>query len=151
CDASGAFPPIGRLDVPWLASAAGQNQPPPARAAELDRQLGLVCRSAGLDPTGAELIRYTVHAVYRLPAAGAVVRLADDAGALVRARRVVRTTRWLAGHGAPVVRLLAGVTQPVAGGPCAARFWVGLAGPGHRPAPDLAGPLQAPPPPPARA
>jgi len=127
----------------WLASAAVQNQLSPARAAELDRQLGMVCRTAGLDPTGAKLIRYTVHAVYRLPAAGAVVRLADDAGALVRARRVVRTTRWLAGHGAPVVRLLAGVTQPVAVGPCAATSWMELADPGQRPARDLAGPLQA--------
>jgi aminoglycoside phosphotransferase (APT) family kinase protein len=113
------------------------------RAAELARELAAVCRVAGLDPAGAELVRYAVHAVYRLPAAGAVARLADDSGAYLRARRVVRTARWLARHGAPVARLLAGVPQPVAAGRCAATFWVELADAGDRPARDLAEPLHA--------
>ena len=138
-----SVPLIGLAGRPRLASAAVSTELSAARAGELARELGAVCRLAGLDPAGAELVRYTVHAVYRLPAAGAVARLADDSGAYLRARRVVRTARWLAGHGAPVARLLVGVPQPVIAGRCAATFWVELADAGARPARDLAEPLHA--------
>jgi aminoglycoside phosphotransferase (APT) family kinase protein len=114
----------------------------PDRDAELRRCLHAVCRLAGVDATPAELIKYTVNAVYRLPAAGVVVRVADDAGAVDRARQVVGTARWLAARRAPAVRLLEGVPQPVTSGLCAATFWVELGGQGERRAADLAGPLR---------
>jgi aminoglycoside phosphotransferase (APT) family kinase protein len=114
-----------------------------ARAAELRRCLRAACRLAGVDATRAEFIKYTVNAVYRLPAAGVVVRLADDAGAVERARGVVGTARWLAAHGAPAVRLLEGIPQPVTNGLCAATFWMELGDHGASREADLAVPLRA--------
>ncbi len=113
------------------------------RAEELSAGLRAACRFGGFDPTRAELIKYTVNAVYRLPAAGVVVRLADDPGAVERAQRVVGTARWLAGHRVPAVRLVEGIAQPVTVGLCAATFWVEHGDHGGHRARDLAGPLRA--------
>jgi aminoglycoside phosphotransferase (APT) family kinase protein len=115
----------------------------PGRAAELCDALAAVCAPARLDPAGAQLLKYTVNAVYRLPHAGVVVRVADDPGAADRARRVVSAARWLAGHRAPVIRLVEGIAQPVTVGLAAATFWVELGDHGVHRAVDLAGPLRA--------
>ncbi|HSV67240.1 MAG TPA: phosphotransferase [Mycobacteriales bacterium] len=114
----------------------------PHRSAELRRALATICRAAGVPDTGAELIRYTNHAVYRLPRAHVVARIADGPLAAERAARVVATARWLAVRGAPVVPLAAGIRQPVRVGRVAATFWRELATINGTAA-DLAKPLLA--------
>jgi hypothetical protein len=116
----------------------------PERAAELLTALGAVCQAAGVDPRGAELIKYTNNAVYRLPEAGAVVRLGVGPLAAERAERVTTVARWLATRDAPVVRLLGHLDQPVRLGPYVATFWVELpaSGGGEWSGADLAEPLR---------
>ncbi|WP_405150923.1 aminoglycoside phosphotransferase family protein [Sphaerisporangium sp. NBC_01403] len=75
--------------------------------------LAAVCAETGLDPTRAELIKFTNNAVFRLRASPVVVRIAGSTAARERAETVVRVARWLAGHGFPAVRLLPGVEQPI--------------------------------------
>ncbi|GGL12408.1 aminoglycoside phosphotransferase [Sphaerisporangium melleum] len=75
--------------------------------------LGAVCAGTGLDPAGAELIKFTNNAVFRLRAAPVVVRIAGSTAARERAGLVVRVARWLEGHDFPAVRLLPGFDQPI--------------------------------------
>ncbi|WP_399552424.1 hypothetical protein [Streptomyces sp. YIM 98790] len=44
--------------------------------------LAQTCRAAGLDPSGAELLRLGSNAVYRLASAPVIVRIARDPGSL---------------------------------------------------------------------
>jgi aminoglycoside phosphotransferase (APT) family kinase protein len=81
--------------------------------AALDSLLVHVCRNAGIDPTDAELIKFTNNAVFRLPSASVVVRIAGSLTMKQRADKVVRAAHWFAAHGLPTVRLLAGVQQPM--------------------------------------
>ncbi|MFC4530539.1 phosphotransferase enzyme family protein [Sphaerisporangium dianthi] len=74
--------------------------------------LGALCAETGLDPTGAELIKFTNNAVFRLRTAPVVVRIAGSTAARDRASLVVRVARWLQGHDFPAVRLLPGFEQP---------------------------------------
>ncbi|GAA3805155.1 aminoglycoside phosphotransferase family protein [Sphaerisporangium flaviroseum] len=75
--------------------------------------LAAVCAATGLDPGGAELIKFTNNAVFRLRGAPVVVRIAGSTAARERAATVVGVARWLAGHDFPAVRLLAGLEQPI--------------------------------------
>jgi aminoglycoside phosphotransferase (APT) family kinase protein len=75
--------------------------------------LAAVCAETGLDPSGAELIKFTNNAVFRLRTAPVVVRIAGSTAARERAEGVVRVARWLAGHDFPAVRLLPGIEQPI--------------------------------------
>lgn len=75
--------------------------------------LAAVCAGAGLDPAGAELIKFTNNAVFRLRRDPVVVRIAGSTAARERAGTVVRVARWLAGHRFPAVRLLPGPEQPI--------------------------------------
>ncbi|MDB4897081.1 MAG: aminoglycoside phosphotransferase [Firmicutes bacterium] len=70
------------------------------------------CRTAGLDPSGAELLRLGSNAVYRLMASSAIVRIARNPDTLDEMERVVRVARWLETENFPATRALAGVTQP---------------------------------------
>ncbi|MFC4585861.1 phosphotransferase enzyme family protein [Sphaerisporangium corydalis] len=72
-----------------------------------------VCAERGLDPDGAELIKFTNNAVFRLRASPVVVRIAGSTAARDRAETVVKVARWLATHDFPAVRLLAGPEQPI--------------------------------------
>jgi aminoglycoside phosphotransferase (APT) family kinase protein len=75
--------------------------------------LAAVCAGAGLDPSHAELIKFTNNAVFRLRAAPVVVRIAGSTATRERVDTVVRVARWLEGHGFPAVRLLPDVEQPI--------------------------------------
>jgi hypothetical protein len=79
---------------------------------DLSRHLRLVCRSVGIDPAGAELIKYTINAVYRLPPY--VVRMNRGGHDADRgAARLVATATALARFGLPTIRLADVGPQPV--------------------------------------
>jgi hypothetical protein len=70
------------------------------------------CAGAGLDATGAEMVRLGSNAVYRLTSSPAIVRIARDHDALADMQRVVQVARWLETEDFPATRVLAGVAQP---------------------------------------
>ncbi|WP_216895648.1 phosphotransferase [Nocardia alni] len=65
-----------------------------------------------LDADGAELIQYSVNAVFRLVTAPVVVRVAAGALGRTRGRRLVTVASWLEDRDAPTVQLLDG-DQPI--------------------------------------
>ncbi|MDP9845551.1 phosphotransferase enzyme family protein [Streptosporangium lutulentum] len=75
--------------------------------------LEIVCDRVGLAPGGAELIKFTNNAVFRLHRAPVVVRIAGSTAVQESVPTVVRAARWLAGHDFPAVRLLPGCEQPM--------------------------------------
>lgn len=99
----------------------------------LNAVLGAVCAEAGLDPAGAELIKFTNNAVFRLRAAPVVVRIAGSSAARARVGNVVGVARWLAAHDFPAVRLLPGVVQPLWLSGQAATLWEEVPADGGRP------------------
>jgi hypothetical protein len=82
--------------------------------AALDTLLAHVCEIVGIDPTGAELIKFTNNAVFRLPAASAVVRIAGSPTMKGRAGKVVRAAQLFAERGLPTVHLVPSIEQPIA-------------------------------------
>lgn len=104
-----------------------------------------ICRHAAIDPTGAELVKYTMNAVYRLDRAGLVVRIATGAGGPVRADRVARVADLLGQLDVPVARLAPGFEQAIHANGWSATVWTLL--PQEEDAEfvpaDLAGPLAA--------
>jgi hypothetical protein len=98
----------------------------------------------GLDNRGARLIRLFATAVYHLPAAGAVARIAlvTSPDSLGRLATSVRVTRWLASIGFPAVEPMP-VDQPVTSHGCAVTFWRYLPqeGAGPKPGPGDLGVL----------
>lgn len=94
-------------------------------------------RRVNLDDDGAELIRLFSTAVYHLPAAGAVARIATVTSpqSVTRLDTSIRVTRWLTASGFPAVEPLP-VDQPVLSHGCAVTFWRFLPphGPALRPA-----------------
>lgn len=113
------------------------------RIGELHHAVESSCARAGLNPAGAHLIKYTVNAVFRLPAEGVVVRIATGADAAARTQRTVATARWLHDRQAPIGPLLEG-DQPIdIDGWHWATFWQELdRSPAWSPA-ELAAPLIA--------
>ncbi|OAA18571.1 putative homoserine kinase type II (protein kinase fold) [Frankia sp. EI5c] len=92
----------------------GRDTPDGRFTAARSRQvLGQLCARLGLDDRGAEPIKLTVNAVYRLPREAAIVRIASSTRLNHRVAKVVRIARWLADQGMPAVRLLPGVPAPV--------------------------------------
>jgi aminoglycoside phosphotransferase len=104
-----------------------------AMAASALRSSAKLC---GLDLRGARLIRLFATAVYHLPAAGAVARVAPVASAdtVARLATSVQVTRWLIGIGFPTVEPLP-VGQPIIDGGCAVTFWRYLPQEGPAPVP----------------
>ncbi|WP_435593570.1 aminoglycoside phosphotransferase family protein [Nocardia sp. bgisy118] len=95
-----------------------------------------------LDPTGSELIKYTVNAVYRLRSAPVIVRIGSGRVGAVRGSRTVTVARWLAAHGGPVTTLLDG-TEPIEiDGHFTVTFWHELTSNLPWTAADLASPLR---------
>src|SRR5919198_273303 len=90
---------------------------------KLAEALGSVCAAAGLDPEGAELLRMTNNAVFRLARQPVVVRIVASRALRHRVAKVVRVATWLAEHDVPAVRLLSGVAQPVRVGGHLATLW----------------------------
>jgi aminoglycoside phosphotransferase (APT) family kinase protein len=99
-----------------------------------------VLRSAadrcGLDPRGARLIRMFATAVYDLPAADAVARMAPltSTDTVTRLAVSVHVTRWLGRIGFPVVEPLP-VEQPIVGDGYAVTLWRYLPQEGPPPVP----------------
>ncbi|MEW1914127.1 aminoglycoside phosphotransferase family protein [Kitasatospora sp. NPDC085895] len=118
---------------------------------EVSDVLESACRQVGLDPSGAQILRGHTNAVFRLPAAGAVAKIARAGTPHANVRRTVELVRWLTSLNFPTVELLA-VDQPVAVGAHTVTFWEYLPQPDTPvPAADLATPLRTlhrlPPPP----
>jgi hypothetical protein len=107
--------------------------------------LTAVCRQIEVDPAGAELIRYTMNAVYRLDEAGVVIRMTTGPGASALVTRVAEVAAAFADLDLPTTRLAPGIRQPVHADGWSATVWTLLPQPpGHRFAPlDLAAPLRA--------
>ncbi|GAA1719369.1 aminoglycoside phosphotransferase family protein [Kribbella yunnanensis] len=106
--------------------------------------LSSICLAAGIDPSDATLLRYTMNAVFRLEHAGVVVRMAPIINSDV-VDRVAKVATAFGQLGLPTARLAPGLSQPVAGGSWIATVWTLLPqvrGRRHDPA-DLAGPLRA--------
>ncbi|MBI3685782.1 MAG: aminoglycoside phosphotransferase family protein [Actinobacteria bacterium] len=82
-----------------------------------------VCATAGLDPTGAQLIKFTNNAVFELAGAPVVIRIAGSQTARDRVPTVITVARWLAAHDMPSVRLDPRVDQPVRSGGHLATLW----------------------------
>ncbi len=95
-------------------------------------------KRCGLDVRGARLIRLFATAVYHLPTADAVVRIAPvtSPDTVTRLATSVNIARWLAGIGFPTVEpLLLPIGQPVASHGCAVTFWRYLSQDGPPPGP----------------
>ncbi|CUU57715.1 Phosphotransferase enzyme family protein [Parafrankia irregularis] len=92
-------------------------------AARSRQALHRVCASVGIDDRDAEPIKLTVNAVYRLPHAAAIVRIATSSAMHHRVEKVVQVAHWLADHGMPAVRLLPGVPAPVRVDDYVATIW----------------------------
>lgn len=89
----------------------------------VDAALKRACREVGLDPGGAELVRFGSNAVYRLGKAPVIVRIAQGASGMSDAQRSVRVARWLAEEDLPATRALPGVRQPLLAGGHVVTFW----------------------------
>src|SRR5262249_41228869 len=76
--------------------------------------LAAVGQQTGLDVRGAELIKFTNNAVFRMPRAGVVARIAGSRAVRQRVAKVVTVAHWLAAHDLPAVRLLPDLPQPLA-------------------------------------
>jgi hypothetical protein len=79
----------------------------------LDELVSAICVRVGLVGDGAALIKFTNSAVFRLPRARLVIRIAGSATVRGRVPKVIRAARWLAAHDVAAVRLLDGVDQPI--------------------------------------
>jgi aminoglycoside phosphotransferase (APT) family kinase protein len=95
--------------------------------------LAVACESAGLDPRGARMVKFTANAVFRLRRAPVVIRIAGSTALRHRAPKVVAVAEWLAAHGLPAVRLLPDVPQPVRVGEYVATLWEAVPSVGRRP------------------
>ena len=98
--------------------------------------LGDAASQRGLDARGARLIRLFATAVYHLPAANAVARIAlvTSPHSVPRLATSVNVTQWLTEIGFPCVEPLR-VDQPVTGHGCAVTFWRYLPQDGPQPGP----------------
>ncbi|WP_406006755.1 aminoglycoside phosphotransferase family protein [Streptomyces sp. NBC_00637] len=81
------------------------------------------CEKAGLDSTGAELLRLGSNAVYRLASLPIIVRIARDRAVLAEMERAVGVARWLGTIDFPATRVPAAVTQPVLVRGLVVTFW----------------------------
>jgi aminoglycoside phosphotransferase (APT) family kinase protein len=127
-DLTGAGPATSANGVNVLPDPEGRFSP-----AKLAAVLTEVCAAAGLDPTGAQLLRFSANAVFRLPGQRAVVRIAGSRALSHRVAKVVAVAGWLADNDIPAVRLLPGFTQPVVVGEYLATVWQEVPAGGRRP------------------
>jgi Ser/Thr protein kinase RdoA (MazF antagonist) len=92
-----------------------------------------ICEACALDGAGARLIKFTNSAVFDLPRAGVVVKVAGSRLVTERIPKVIEVARWLEEHDFPAVRLLADVDQPVQASGRAATLWQRVPGDGPEP------------------
>jgi aminoglycoside phosphotransferase (APT) family kinase protein len=123
---------------------AGGNNGEGLSEASAERSLRLACRQAGLSVDGAVLARLGENAIYLLPAAGIVVRIARSVAHLAKVEKELRVARWLADQRFPAVRAadqIAGQPLRVDGRPVS--FWQAVPRSDASPAvEDLAGLLR---------
>ncbi|MBB1245754.1 aminoglycoside phosphotransferase family protein [Streptomyces durbertensis] len=81
------------------------------------------CRTVGLDPTGAKLIRFGENALFRLATHPVIVRVARSTEYLDSVQNEVAVSRWLADEGFPAARVLDDVEQPVVVDGSPVTFW----------------------------
>ncbi|UKZ02773.1 aminoglycoside phosphotransferase family protein (plasmid) [Streptomyces viridifaciens] len=109
----------------------------------LSALLDRACRSVGLSPEGAVLLRGHTNAVYHLPGESVVVKIARRGTPAESVRRTVALVAWLTAEGFPTVGLHP-VRQPVEVDSHLATIWTHLPQPSHPVAAEqLAGPLKA--------
>ncbi|WP_433574216.1 aminoglycoside phosphotransferase family protein [Nocardia brasiliensis] len=114
----------------------------PGRAAELHAAVANACGQMNIVATQAELIKYTVNAVFRLQGQPIVVRVGMGDVGEARGARLVRVARWLAQVGAPISTLLDG-PQPIhVAGRYTVTFWHELSTQPVWSPRELAGPLR---------
>jgi hypothetical protein len=103
---------------------------------KLHTVLAAICAEAGLDPSGAELIKFTNNAVFQLAAAPAVVRIAGSSAVRDRIDTVVKVAGWLPEQAIPAVRLWPEIPQPVTAANYPATVWQYVPPSGPRPTGD---------------
>jgi Ser/Thr protein kinase RdoA (MazF antagonist) len=106
------------------------------------RVLDAVCDYAGLDPTGARLLRHHTNAVYRLAQQPVIVKISRPGASLHRLRRSVRLAEYLADVKVPAVCPWPELEQPVTVDQRHATLWVAVDGLRPARAEDLAEPLR---------
>ncbi|MGW3646664.1 phosphotransferase enzyme family protein [Streptomyces sp. NPDC000878] len=77
------------------------------------RVLDAACRAAGLDGSGAELIRLGENALFRLASVPVIVRVARGEEWLPTALTEVAVSRWLATEGFSAARIVEDLEQPL--------------------------------------
>jgi hypothetical protein len=90
---------------------------------KLHAVLAAIGTTTGLDPAGAELIKFTNNAVFRLAKSPAVVRIAGSSAIRETIGTVVQVATWLAEQDIPAVRLWPGTSQPVNAAGHLATIW----------------------------
>ncbi len=111
----------------------------PAPTGGLWPVLAEIAEAHTLDLTDARLIKFTNSAVFDLPRAAVVVKVAGSGVVADRIPTVIRVARWLEAEGFPAVRLVHGLDQPLR--PRATPRWPGYRVAATGPAPtgrDLA-------------
>lgn len=103
------------------AEPAGNGNAQRFTAAETQRTLSHAGAVAGIDVTGAQLLRIGENAIYRLPDR-IIARIARTAAYEPDARKEVSVARWLEGQGYPAVRALS-IDQPVIVDRRVVTFW----------------------------
>lgn len=107
-------------------------------ARELHGNLRVVCDRIGADAGRAELVKFTINAVYRVPPF--VIRMNASE---VAARQTVANATALAAVDAPTIRLADVGPQPIVAGGWAATVWHDVPTTGRTPEPvDLAAPVR---------
>ncbi len=81
------------------------------------------CEAAGLDATGAELLRLGSNAVYRLASLPIIVRIARDPAVLPEMERAVAVARWLETVDFPATRVPSDIAQPIVVRGLVVTFW----------------------------
>ncbi|MFG2102511.1 aminoglycoside phosphotransferase family protein [Micromonospora echinaurantiaca] len=77
----------------------------------------------GVPADDARLLRLTNNAVFALPTAGIVIRIARSHGLHDRVPKVVQLAKWFAQVDAPAIRLAPGLERPVRAGELLASIW----------------------------
>ncbi|MET7877813.1 aminoglycoside phosphotransferase family protein [Micromonospora profundi] len=82
-----------------------------------------IAATLDVSPEGAQLLQLTNNAVFALPRAGIVIRIARTHQLRGRVTKVVQLGRWFAEIDAPTIRLARDVEQPVEFGDLVASVW----------------------------
>jgi hypothetical protein len=100
---------LWRCSVGSVAAEGGGSADEPGgrvgfSAASTRRTLEVVCKAAGLDAGGAELLRLGENAIYRLRSVPLVARIARTVDYLPAIETEVAVARWLESAAFPAVR-----------------------------------------------